>query len=135
MFRREELIRQLLVSAALGDHERVRYLIEHHQIPVDSSLKNKPSALCYAAMKGDAQLTQYLLYRGADVNYCDYAQQTPLHYASLGGHAGVVQCLLQHGANPEQMNCVGNTALNLACNRQAQTCCALLAEAEGVTVH
>lgn len=133
MFCRNELIRQLVVSAALEDMERLRFLIEHRQIPVDSTFNGKPSALCYAAMRGNNVMTDYLLCHGADVNFTDQLGQTPLMFAVLGHQVSIVNHLLSHGADPARKNNVGQTALALARKMERHCCVALLTDTEART--
>ena len=118
----DNLDRQLIVAAAMDDVERVRYLIDHYRVPVDTTFEDKPNALCYAAMKGNRPLLEYLLEQGADSNYQDGLGQTPLIYAVLGGHADIVTRLLLSGADAGQRNSAGDTALCLA-QRRGTRCC------------
>jgi len=51
-----------------------------------------------ACLKGQMQIAEMLLGRGARVNARNAAGVTPLHDAALGGNAEVVKLLLDHGA-------------------------------------
>jgi ankyrin repeat protein len=61
------------------------------------------NALVHAAAWGRAEVVEFLLTRGADVNVIpagfDYSG-TALHYAAFGGHREMVDRLLRHGADP-----------------------------------
>ena len=52
-----------------------------------------------ACLKGQRELVDLLLTRGAKVDLRNRAGATPLHDAALGGDAGVVKMLLDHGAD------------------------------------
>lgn len=55
-----------------------------------------------------------LLKAGANVNVADLWQYTPLHEAASKARAEVCSLLLVHGADPNQTNCHGKTAVDLA---------------------
>jgi hypothetical protein len=115
-------IDSLRTAAALGDMDRVARCFDeagaltteagevawpfHPPIPED--VRRDPrqilgNALVYAAAWDRAEVVDYLLDRGADVNSIpagfDFAG-TPLHYAALRGRREMVDRLLSRGADP-----------------------------------
>lgn len=114
-------IQQFLISAALQQISLVRYYIEVKKYHPDTTIEGKPTALCYAALKRDSCLMQYLVIHGADVNKRDGMGMAPIHYATLGGCTYCLSYLVHSGAqiNIESKNgrtplslCIGNPCLN-----------------------
>jgi ankyrin repeat protein len=52
-----------------------------------------------AASKGNEDVVQLLLERGADINAEDHRGWTALHAAAVNGHVDVVRLLLERGAD------------------------------------
>jgi len=77
-----EELKNFLVAAAIGDLEFTSYSIESGRVGVNDTYKGKTTALSYACMRGHVALIQFLLSRGADVNYLDTMGGSPLHYAA-----------------------------------------------------
>ncbi len=76
--------------------------------PIPEAIRRDPrqilnNALVYAAAWDRAEVVDFLLERGAEVNAIpagfDYSG-TPLHYAALNGHREMVDRLLRRGADP-----------------------------------
>jgi ankyrin repeat protein len=72
--------------------------------------------LIVAARENNLAEIRQLLSVGADVNYKDYLDRTPLHEASCGGHAQVVNKFLEHGADIETKDIDGWTPLHFTCD-------------------
>ena len=64
-------IKRYLVSAAIQNIGEVRHFIETLGFHPGTTFGGKPTALCYALLKQDRCLTQYLIMHGADVNSRD----------------------------------------------------------------
>lgn len=109
--------RAFLFAAALRDFARIRYLIEVRGLHPDTTIKGKPTAICYAVLKQDNCLLSYLIKRGASVNLADRIGMTPLHYAALGGSPYCIACLVRHGACLRAINGSGETPYSLIRNR------------------
>ena len=109
--------RAFLFAAALRDFARIRFLIEVRGLHPDTTVKGKPTAICYAVLKQDNCLLSYLIKRGANVNAADKIGMTPLHYAALGGSPYCIACLVRHGAQLQTRNLAGETPYSLIRNR------------------
>ena len=109
----ESTIKQYLVSAALSEIDMVRYFIETVGLHPDTTFGGKPTTLCYAALKRDGPLLEYLHVWGADVNSCDLMGMRPIHYATLGGCLHCLAYLMHNKADVNRMNHSGKTALGL----------------------
>ncbi|XP_059168430.1 serine/threonine-protein phosphatase 6 regulatory ankyrin repeat subunit B-like [Physella acuta] len=74
------------------------------------------SVLGKSVFKGHLDIVEFLLEKGANVNYpgSPYYGETALLCASRGGHSNIVDLLLKKGADTKQINIEGNTALNLS---------------------
>jgi ankyrin repeat protein len=101
-------------AAQQGNREAVRTLIKQ-AADVNAAQGDGMTALHWAARNGDAELTQMLLYAGANVRATTrLGSYTPLLMASEQGHAGVVGALLRGGADPKAATSAGTTPLMLA---------------------
>ena len=73
------------------------------------------TALHWAARNGDAELTQVLLFAGANVKASTrLGGYTPLLMAAEQGHATVISALIAGGADAKAANALGTTPLMLA---------------------
>jgi ankyrin repeat protein len=74
-----------------------------------NSLANTP-IIC-AVVGQHADLVEFLIARGADVNLANAAGATPLHKAAIRGDCGIMRLLLAHGAQVDARNSGGQTPL------------------------
>ncbi len=84
------------------------------QLPgTDVNVRNKAgeTPLMMAALKGQPEVCQALIARGAEVRLSGW---TPLHYAAAGNSLAVTQFLLRQGADVDARAPNGRTALMLA---------------------
>ncbi|MDE3156882.1 MAG: ankyrin repeat domain-containing protein [Acidobacteriota bacterium] len=73
------------------------------------------TALHWAALNGDVDLVQMLVYAGANLDATTrLGGYTPLHLAARDGRAAVVEALLKAGASTKTATTSGTTALMLA---------------------
>ena len=104
----------IATAAMNGDREAVRALIKKG-LDVNEAQGDGTTALHWAAMKGDAELAQMLIYAGANHRATTrIGAYTPLYLAARGGHGAVVAALLAAGADPKAETANGTTALMIA---------------------
>jgi ankyrin repeat protein len=111
-------------AAMSKDREAVKALLKSGA-DVNAAQGDGMTALHWAARSGDLELTQMLLYAGANVKATTrLGGYTPLLMAADQGHATVIAALLTGGADPKAANALGTTPLMLAAasgNPQAVT--------------
>ncbi len=101
-------------AAMNGDTEGVRALLKKGA-DVNEAQGDGTTALHWAAMKGNAELAQMLIYAGANHRATTrLGAYTPLYLAAKGGHAAVVAALLAAGADPKAVTSNGATPLMIA---------------------
>ena len=111
-------------AAMKRDTEAVRALLKNGE-DVNAAQGDGMTALHWAARNGDLELTQMLLYAGANVKATTrLGGYTPLLMAADQGHANVIAALVAGGADVKAANALGTTPLMLAAasgNPQAVT--------------
>jgi ankyrin repeat protein len=101
-------------AAARGDREAVKALLKK-AADVNAAQGDGMTALHWAAMNGDAELTQMLIVAGANVRAATrLGTYTPLYLASQQGHAAVIQALIEAGAEVKAGTPNGTTPLMVA---------------------
>jgi len=101
----------LIESALLGNQTEVRLLLDEKKVHVNTIFEGN-SALRRAVMKGDMQMVNFLLQRGASPN--PDVQLGPLNEACFHGHIEIVQSLIENGANVNKENFLGITPISVA---------------------
>jgi len=71
----------------------------------------RESILMLASLKGQMELADRLIKKGADVNKTGW---TPLHYAASGGHTALIGLLLENSAYVDAESPNGSTPLMMA---------------------
>src|SRR5687767_7857582 len=111
-------------AAMKRDTEAVRALLKTGE-DVNAAQGDGMTALHWAARNGDLELTQMLLYAGANVKATTrLGGYSPLLMAADQGHANVIAALVAGGADVKAANALGTTPLMLAAasgNPQAVT--------------
>jgi ankyrin repeat protein len=111
-------------AAMSRDREAIKTLLKNGA-DVNAAQGDGMTALHWASRNGDAELTQMLLFAGANVKATTrLGGYTPLMMAAEQGHANVIAALLTGGADPKASNALGTTPLMLAAgsgNAQAVT--------------
>lgn len=82
-------------AAALGLLERVQRLCAHEPPPTVDQISN---AFWHACRGGQREVAEYLLGRGADLNWIGHDRRTPLDVACEGGAGDLVERLRARGA-------------------------------------
>ena len=126
--RPENLFGQLVLAAAeAGDTNRLISTLEYVQnINFKDDLKE--TALHKAAAKGNEDIGQLLLRRGASIEAKNKTSNTPLHLAAQNGHTSMVKLLLEEGASVDAINKYKNTPLHLAIRNSHRNTVELLLE-------
>ena len=105
-----------LIEATLAGHvEEVRSLLHMGTDP--NLVYHTNTALTYAARDGFTDIARTLIDHGANVNWIDGENVTPLILASFKGHIDLVQLLLDHGADITVRDQWDRTALDYALRR------------------
>jgi ankyrin repeat protein len=101
-------------AAMAGDRDGVRALLKKG-LDVNEAQGDGTTALHWAAIRGDADMAQMLIYAGANVRATTrLGAYTPLYLAAKGGHSGVVAALLAAGADAKATTSNGTTPLMIA---------------------
>jgi ankyrin repeat protein len=101
-------------AAMKGDKEAVRSLIKQ-AADVNAAQGDGMTALHWAALNGDAELTQLLLYAGANLRAATrIGGYSPLFMAAKNGASNVVDVLLKAGADAKVKGIDGLTPLMMA---------------------
>lgn len=101
-------------AAMQGDKDAVRALLKKG-LDVNEPQGDGTTALHWAAIKGDAELAQMLIYAGANIRATTrLGAYTPLYLAAKGGYSAVVAALVAAGADVKVTTTNGTTPLMIA---------------------
>lgn len=75
---------------------------------------DRGASVLSAARRGDVDLLESLLEKGASSSFSDQYGLTPLHIAAIKGHKDAVMMLVEFGADLESQDAEGHTPLHLA---------------------
>ena len=89
----------------------VQVLLDWPKTDVNQLNGQGESILMLAALKGQIELVEKLIKKGADVNKTGW---TPLHYASSGGHVALIGLMLENSAYIDAESPNGTTPLMMA---------------------
>ncbi|CAG9585154.1 unnamed protein product [Danaus chrysippus] len=107
--------KSIFTAIAQGDLPEFKNILAQHKGSVDFFDENGMTALQHAAYKGNKDMVQLLLDRGADVNSGKHEYNyTALHFGALSGNSDVCKLLLDAGAKPTATNSVGRSASQMA---------------------
>ena len=107
---RAEAARGTVADAAQrGDREAVKAMLKDAS-DVNAAQGDGMTALHWAAMNGDAEMAQMLVYAGANVKATTrIGAYTPLFLAARQGKAGAIPVLVKAGADPKQATATETT--------------------------
>jgi ankyrin repeat protein len=115
-------------AAMKNDQETVRSLIKQ-AVDVNGAQGDGMTALHWAALNGNVEIAQMLLYAGANVKATTrIGSYTPLFMAAKTGNSKVVDALLTAGANANEKGTTGMNALMMAATSGDAECVRLLLE-------
>jgi len=103
----------LVEAARADDRAGVTALLDRGADP-DAREADGSTALSWAAIRGNAEITSRLLEAGADPNLPNALGVSPLSIAIENGATGVTQLLVRHGADPNAARESGETPLMTA---------------------
>ena len=106
----------LLLAVSNKRFETTKYLIEHG---AKKFIKNPKYPLFAACENGYKEIAEYLLEKGADINYCNSEKKTLLMVASCLKSSETVELLLSKGADMEKKDRLNRTALIYAILNQS----------------
>lgn len=100
----------LSIAAYIGNMKYVQRLVE---AGAEVNFFGWPP-LAYAAFNGHAEIAEYLLKRGAEIDAKTENGTTAIFFAARYGHGDVVKLLLAEGADVSTTNELGDTAVDWA---------------------
>ena len=111
----DQTVQASIADAAMnGERETVRALLKNG-VDVNAAQGDGTTALHWAAMKGDVEIAQMLIYAGANLRATTrIGAYTPLYLAAKRGHPAVVAALLAAGADAKATTANGTTPLMIA---------------------
>jgi len=101
----------LMIASINGDLPLVKTLVLKHKAQLDHI---SWTPLHYACAKGNYEVAQFLLSKGAMVDSLSLGGTTPLMMAVQSGNEYTVKLLLNYGANLQIRNQVGLSAIDIA---------------------
>ncbi|KAL8539274.1 hypothetical protein ACS0TY_001052 [Phlomoides rotata] len=112
-----EMLLEAGADPTIGDVDHCRSAIEvardKDHINVVKLLE-RGEAVLQAARRGELEVLESLLEKGANMEFCDRYGLTPLHIAAIKGNKDVVMMLVEFGARVESQDHEGHTPLHLA---------------------
>jgi ankyrin repeat protein len=112
----------LFYAAQEGKLDAVKFLVEEGGAKASVAYTDGHSPLVAAAFNGHADVVEYLVQHGADVDETDdnivTGHYTALHWAAEHGHAEVAKLLLERGADSSLKNKSGKTARQMATEKR-----------------
>ncbi len=109
--------RQFVMAGKSGDLETIDTAITHKVVPIniqDEGVHDNKSCLMLACEHNRAEVVQYLLKQGANMNLQDAWGYTALMLAAQMNSCDAIRLLLQNGVNCDLKNKDGQTALDIA---------------------
>ncbi|MCI2230451.1 ankyrin repeat domain-containing protein [Polaribacter sp. MSW13] len=89
-----------------NDFDGINMLTKSHGIDCYDSYKR--TFLILASSKGNESILNYIIEKGADIDFQDKNGFSALHFASQNNEIGIIEILLNKGANPNVRDFHGN---------------------------
>lgn len=109
-----------------GDISTVKKLVEETPELINLKDETGQTPLHFAAAGGQAEVAQFLLSKGADVNALNTVNQSVLLYAAYFGNAEITAALIAGGARLNDQDIVGRTPLHYAARQRSVDALTLL---------
>lgn len=104
-------VRLLLFSSKFNLINIVNYLIDEHNIDINSKDKKRYTSLIISSQYGQEEMVKHLIRKGANLNIKDSNGHSSLMWASENGHLNVVKILIENGIKVDSKNMSRNTSL------------------------
>jgi len=104
----------LINAVKLQDLEAVQQILKNKTGEINQQHLDGSTALHWAVLRGNLEITDQLIKSGAKVNQADQGGATPLWVATYIGSLGLVKRLLEANANPDIPLTLGETPLMTA---------------------
>ena len=101
-------------AAEIGDITKVKELLKNDPESVNAKNKYGLTPLHYAALYGNKNVVELLIFNGADIQSKIIDGTTPLHLAVGHGYADIARLLIANGADINSLNDTGDTPLHHA---------------------
>ena len=128
----------VLAINADAPKESIVFLLEQKGNAVDKLTHDTRTYIFWAAMRGNLEIVQYLIAKGANVKAQDSHGMTPLSFAALAGQPNtkVYDVLIQNGENLEtDLNGDGANALLLAIGNDTSFALTEYFQSKGLSLH
>ncbi len=103
----QALSNPLIEAVKSGTIDEVKKIIASDSQSLKSVDERQMTPLHYAAEKGYADIADYLIEKGADMNAKNARGSKPIHIASSTGQLDVVKILVKRGADIQEPNNLG----------------------------
>ena len=100
-----------MIASINGNMPVVKSLVEQRQAQINHI---GWTPLHYAASRGQMEVAEYLILKGATIDSLSQSNTTPLMMAVISGNESLIKLLLDKGANLKLRNDQGFTAIDIA---------------------
>jgi ankyrin repeat protein len=101
----------LMIASINGNMPVVKSLVEQRQAQINHI---GWTPLHYAASRGQMEVAEYLILKGATIDSLSQSNTTPLMMAVISGNESLIKLLLDKGANLKLRNDQGFSAIDIA---------------------